>query len=86
MSPFVWSLVVWVAWGVVAFLALEIPALLDLVPWNTFSWTFAQLVARNKFVALIAVAFVVDLAIHLTTGWPDRKGTRPEVEDTEGER
>lgn len=86
MSPFTWSLTIWIAWGVVAFLALEIPALFDLVPWNTFSWTFAQIVARNRFLALIAVAFVVDLAIHLTTGWPTRPGTRPEREDTEGKR
>lgn len=86
MSPYAWSLAVWGGIWLGLFLTLEVLALLDVVPWNTFSWTFAQVAARNRVMALALFGGTAALLLHLNFGWPTRKGTRPEREDTEGKR
>ena len=86
MSPFHWSLAVWVGLWLGLFLILEVLAVFDLAPWNTFSWTFAQVCARNRVLALGLFGATAVLLVHLNFGWPTRKGTRPDVEDTEGKR
>ena len=86
MSPFGWSIAVWLGLWLGVFAVLEGLALLDVVPWNTFSWTFGQVAARYRLLALVLFSATAALLIHLNFGWPTRKGTRPEREETEGDR
>ncbi len=86
MSPYAWSLLAWIGGWMVLFAVLETLAVLDVVPWNTFSWTFAQLAARNRLAAILLLGITGALFFHLNFGWPSRKGTRVDVQETEGDR
>lgn len=81
MTPYHWSLAIWVGVWLGLFTILEGLALFNFVPWNTFSWTFWQTAGRSRILALILLAITADLLIHLNFGWPTRG--RPPVEEDE---
>jgi len=85
MTAFQVSLAVWLSWAFL-FLVLETLALLDVVPWNSLSWTAWQIQARWPLTAIgfAGGLFVLLLHIVLPGSWP-RRGTRyVGKDDTEG--
>ena len=69
MSKFEWSLLVWAGW-LLLFLALELPALFNKVPWESLSstsWTLEDDWHPLQFVFMFGLAV---LLVHIVAKWP----------------
>ena len=79
MTPYQTSWLIWGAWlacVIGSFLLLEIPAVRDVVPWNTMTWTYRQTFTRHQWFGLLFVGFLAVLTAHMF--WKRAKKNDPE--------
>lgn len=70
------SFAIWAAWFL-AFVAYEVSAAFDAVPWNTLSWTSWELQSRNSAFSIAFLAGLFVLLIHIAFRFPNKKRYQP---------
>lgn len=67
--------IVWGSWGAI-FLALELPAVFGLVPWNSLSRTVWNLQVHHEWLTLPLIGGLAILAVHLVRGKSVQEGDK----------